>query len=550
MKKIYLTLVLSVLLALGCFAGEFDGYIVTVKENTIENMSSVSLFSGTRLLSDLDDSDVVKLISEEMDSVEEINSEHMLIKVDSMEAVQELIDLGIVESYEEDRLLYLFDYDVTLNPEYNNQKWYLDAINADFAWNAGIFGNDVKVAVIDSGVNAHDDIKRNIIPGKNYVSGFAETYTDDNSNHGTSVASIIASECNNLATVGISFKTKIIPLKVTNDSTLKTSLAVDAIYDAVDIYECDVINLSFGDTAYSTSLYNAIKYAIDNNVIVVAAAGNWGNTYTGYVYPASYPEVVSVANVEKTSNGFSVKNTSQKNDMVDIAAPGTSIYTILNSGNLGTQNGTSFSCPMVSATAALVKSVDPDITQSEFEELIKASANKSYIASSGQDSNAWGAGLLDIEAFIKLKNNGEKWFVSDKVIIGEEVAVYVTNLDDEEALENCTVIISEYNSEGYLEKTKTVPLSLNASESKKISLTQYGFSSAAYIDVICDHMPGDVNGDGEVSLRDASVIMRKLAGYDVVAVEAALDVNGDGEFSLRDASVIMRYLAGYDVVLN
>ena len=549
MKKIYLTLVLSVLLALGCFAGEFDGYIVTVKENTIENMSSVSLFSGTRLLSDLDDSDVVKLISEEMDSVEEINSEHMLIKVDSMEAVQELIDLGIVESYEEDRLLYLFDYDVTLNPEYNNQKWYLDAINADFAWNAGIFGNDVKVAVIDSGVNAHDDIKRNIIPGKNYVSGFAETYTDDNSNHGTSVASIIASECNNLATVGISFKTKIVPLKVTNDSTVNTSLVLKAIYDAVNFYECDVINLSFGDTDYSTSLYNAIKEAIDNNVIVVAAAGNWGNTYTGYVYPASYPEVVSVANVQKTSNGFSVNDTSQKNDMVDIATPGTSIYTILNSGNLGTQNGTSFSCPMVSATAALAKSVDPDITQSEFEALVKASANKSYIASSGQDSNAWGAGMLDIESLFRTMYKGEKCLVSKNIIINDEAVVYITNLSETAPLEGCTVIITEYELDGGL-VSKSIPLTLSAGQNYRLSLTDNGFSSAAQINVVCDHIPGDVNGDGEVSLRDASVIMRKLAGYDVIAVDAALDVNGDGEFSLRDASVILRYLAGYDVVLN
>ena len=548
MKKIFFAFLFSILLAIVCFAGEFDGYIVKIKDNTIENMTSVSVFSDAQLMSELDDSEVVELISEEMDTVEEINAEHMLLKVDSFEALQELIDLGIVEDYEENGYLYLFDYDVALNTNYSDQEWYFDAINADFAWNAGVFGGDVKVAVIDSGVFEHDDLKRNIIPGKNYVSGYAETYTEDNSNHGTSVASIIASECNELATVGISFKSKIIPLKVTNDTSLTIALAVEAIYDAVDLYECDVINLSFGDTSTNNALYTAIKYAIDNGVIVVAAAGNWGDT--GYVYPASYNEVISVANVAQTTNGFSVRSTSQKNDMVDIAAPGYMIHAIFNTGSVGTQSGTSFSCPMVSATAALAKSIDPDITQSEFETLLKASANKAYISTSGQDTNAWGAGLLDIEALIKLMNDGETCFVSDKVIVDEEVAVYITNLDSEEAIKSCTVIISEYNSDGYLEKSKTVTFTLGAGESKRMSLTEYGFSSAAYIDVICDHIPGDVNGDGEVSLRDASVIMRKLAGYEVVAVEAALDVNGDGEFSLRDASVIMRYLAGYDVVLN
>ena len=549
MKRLLLLVSVALLLCMSCFAADFDGYVVKIKDNTIEHLSYASLFSGASLMSELDDSEVVELIADEFESADVINSEHMLMKVDSMEVLQELIDLGIIEDYEEDRYLYLFDYVPENSPNYSDQQWYLDAINADFAWDAGIYGNEVKVAVIDSGVNAHDDIKRNIIPGKNYVSGFAETYTDDNSNHGTSVASIIASECNNLATVGISFKTKIIPLKVTNDSTLKVSLAVDAIYDAVDIYECDVINLSFGDTAHSTSLYNAIKYAIDNNVIVVAAAGNWGNTYTGYVYPASYPEVVSVANVQKTSNGFSIKDSSQKNDMVDIAAPGTSVSTMLNSGNVGLQSGTSFSCPMVSATAALAKSIDPDMAQSEFEALVKASANKSYIASSGQDSNAWGAGMLDIESLFRTMYKSEKCLVSKNIIINDEAVVYITNLSETAPLGGCTVIITEYDLDGGL-VSKSIPLTLSAGQNYRLSLTDNGFSSAAQINVVCDHIPGDVNGDGEVSLRDASVIMRKLAGYDVIAVEAALDVNGDGEFSLRDASVILRYLAGYDVVLN
>ena len=548
MKKIASLLFLMFALSLFAFANN-NGYIVRIKDNTLENLSTVSMFADRAMLfSDMDDSEVVELLAKELPDVAEINSNHMLVSVTDEVALQELIDLGIVEEFEEDRYLYLFDYDVTTNPNYLDQEWYLDAINADFAWNAGVFGNDVKVAVVDSGVYQHDDLKRNIIPGKNYVKGFPETYTEDNSNHGTSVASIIASECNSLATVGISFKTKIISLKVTNDSTLTISLATQAIYDAVDIYECDVINLSFGDTSPSTSLYNAIKYAIDKNVIVVAAAGNWGNT--GYVYPASYSEVVSVANVEKTSNGFSVRPTSQKNDMVDISAPGYKVHAIYNNGSVGTQNGTSFSCPMVSATAALAKSIDPDMTQSEFESLIKASANSSYIALSGQDSDAWGAGLLDIEEFIKLMNVGKDCFVSGTLTINDEAVVYITNLNDEKDLENCTVIISEYNNEGYLDKSKSFPVSLSAGENYRLSLSDYNFSAAAKVKIISNHIPGDIDDDKEVTLRDASAIMRYLAGYTVTIVDSALDVDGDGNVSLRDASAIMRYLAGYNVVLN
>ena len=105
MKKLTFTFLIFVLLSTCCFAADFDGYIVKVKDNTVENMSTVSLFSGAQLMSELDDSEVVELISQELDSVEEINSDHMLLKVDSEESLQELIDLGIVESYEENSYL-------------------------------------------------------------------------------------------------------------------------------------------------------------------------------------------------------------------------------------------------------------------------------------------------------------------------------------------------------------------------------------------------------------------------------------------------------------
>lgn len=554
LKKVLLSLIIVVLLSVACFASDYNGYIVRVTENTAENLSeNISIFSNASLLSELNDSQVVELIVDELSAVNEINSEQMLVKADDEDALQQLIDLGIVAGYEKNTYLELLGYDATLNTNYSDQKWYLDYINADFAWNAGIFGDEVLVAVIDSGVYPHDDIKKNLVTGKNYVDvdTLGETYTVDEYNHGTPVAGIIASQCNNFATVGISFKSKIVPLRVTNGHRLEMANAISAIYDAVSM-GCDVINLSFGDTAQNTELYNAVKYAIDRNVIVVAAAGNSGNS--GYVYPAAFDEVVSVANAERNASGTSlvIREYSQRNDMVDIAAPGTEIMSLYIDGTVTSINitGTSFSCPMVSAVAALAKSVNPELTQSEFEDLIKSSANSSFLASSGQDSTAWGAGLLDIKAFIQQLLYGDKYYVSENITIDNEVFVYVTNLSGTDTIEKCTVLVSEYDEGGFLSATKNFLFSLDPVSSKEISLTENNFSSSAVVRVITDYIPGDVNGDGEVNIRDASAILRFKSGHTVNVIEAALDVNGDGEVSIRDASAILRYCTGQNVELH
>ena len=84
----------------------------------------------------------------------------------------------------------------------------------------------------------------------------------------------------------------------------------------------------------------------------------------------------------------------------------------------------------------------------------------------------------------------------------------------------------------------------------EISLSDNGFSSAANVRVIYDRVPGDVNGDEVVSVRDASVILRYLAGYDVAADVSMMDVNGDGVISVRDAAAILRFCAGYNVELH
>lgn len=550
MRKLLFLILVATLLAVSCFAQDYNGYIVRIADDTMSLLgSNFAEFSGASLMGEMDDSEVVEQISEEFDSIKEINSEHMLVKAADDETLEMLMEMGIVESYEKDYFLELHGYDVTQNANYDDQAWYLGCINADFAWNAGIFGDEVRVAVIDSGVYPHKDIENNLIKGKNYVNESTPDDTTDNVGHGTSVAGIIASRCNDLATVGIAFKTKIVPLKVTDNKELSMSLAVQAIYDAVDVYNCDVINMSFGDTNKSATLEGAVMYAINHGVIAVASAGNHGDT--GYMYPASFDDVVSVANASRNGDSFLIKSTSQRNDRVDVAAPGTDITALSTSGGVTDVSGTSFSAPMVAAVASLAKSVNPNIGQSEFQSLIKQSANSTYLTTSGQDETAWGAGLLDVKAFFKLMLAGKDCYVSDNIIIDDEVFVYITNLSDTKRIEDCTVVISERDSTGAIIKTENISKALDVSQSLEISLTELGYSSLAAVRVVVDHMPGDVNGDGEITTMDVMAILKYIAKYpDDSTIESALDVSGDGEVSTLDVMTLLRYLAGYPVDLH
>lgn len=548
MKRLLISVFLVLLLAVSCLAAEeYNGYIVRIKDNPLDAVAETMFSDRAFLFSDMEDGEVVELIADELDEVSVITSDHMLVKASDEVSLDELLDLGLVDYYEKNYYAELCGYDFSANAYYSNQKWYLDAINVDFAWNAGIYGGDTKVAVIDSGVFLNNDIKNNLVPGKNYLSGESSSETGDSVGHGTAVAGIIAAQCNSIGTVGIAPKAKIVPLKVTNARGVELSAIVEALYDAVDEYECDVINMSFGMSSDTTALKNAVDYALSRKIIVVAAAGNDGDN--GYLYPASYDGVISVANAKRNNGSFIISGTSQKNDKVDVAAPGTDVYSLVN-GTDGALpfNGTSFSAPMVSAVAALAKSVDSSIDSYEFERLIKLTADSSYISASGQGSNAWGSGMIDINAFLKAFVKDD-YYVSKHLTTGDNTSVFITNFTAA-PIENGTVVVSSYDENGQLSLVTNLPLSLDAYESYELSLTNHSLDMYSKVSYVGKRLPGDVNNDGVVSLMDASVIMRRLAGYTVNVPPSSLDVNGDGNVSLLDASALMRYLAGYTVVLH
>lgn len=335
------------------------------------------------------------------------------------EELEELLEMDMVEYYEP-------NYEVKLLGDY----WNLDAIETKFAWDMGCYGNGVKVAVIDSGCSLIGDIEKNIDIGYNYIN--QNTDTTDIVGHGTFVSGIIASQSK-----GISYKSKIIPLKCFDvNVTTTVSDIIDVVYDAVDVYDCDVINMSIGFTGYSMKLARAITYATNNGVIVVSAVGNDGEA-TKY-YPAAYENVIGVASVNKNKEHSEF---SQFNNSVFVCAPGEELESLSIEG-YAYNKGTSFATPHVTGLAAIAKCIDKTIETNKFKELLITSSTD--LGTSGYDIH-YGYGLINFKNFIIQALNKTSIFMSP--INTEKNQTYSVIYNNSNTDMNISCIYAEYESD-------------------------------------------------------------------------------------------------------
>ena len=256
------------------------------------------------------------------------------------------------------------------NDPFSSLQWNLKAIGMEEAWRSGLTGKGVTVAIVDSGLSSMtgDIDKSRVLPGKNCVGG---TGVDDTLGHGTFVAGVIgATKDNGVGIAGIAPGVTIVPIKCY--ATDETDFAAQAagIYAAVDEYQCDILNISAGDPEIVPEVEAAIRHALDEGVIVVAAAGNSGDTQL--LYPASYDGVISVSNVGRD---LVLSATSNKNDHVWVTAPGREIISLGRlPGTVKMSSGTSFSAPAVAGVAALLKEAFPQMTPADFREILKVSS--------------------------------------------------------------------------------------------------------------------------------------------------------------------------------
>ena len=312
--------------------------------------------------------------------VKEIKSERILAAMLDKAAYNKLIDNPNVEILEEDPRRYLMaqstPYGYTMVQA--NQFAQSDTTAR-------------KVCIIDTGYNlGHPDL-----PGTNDgVTGQANnsqvgSWNNDGNGHGTHVAGTIAAYDNSEGVIGVYPGVDLHIVKIFNDSGNWTN-ASDLIEG---ISQCqsagaNVVNMSLGGGSPSTAEQNAMQNVSDQGVLLVAAAGNDGNSVMSY--PASYDAVMSVAAVDSSESHASY---SQYNSQVEIAAPGSAVQSTYPTNTYASLSGTSMATPHVAGGAALVWSYFPQCSNQQIRSALGATAKDK--GSAGRD-NLYGYGLMQL----------------------------------------------------------------------------------------------------------------------------------------------------------
>jgi subtilisin family serine protease len=281
------------------------------------------------------------------------------------------------------------------DPLYADQ-WALGKIQVAEAWDTCRGSRAVVVAVIDTGVDYRNpDLQGNLwineaeragqpgvdddgngyvddLRGYNFAAGTGDPLDDHG--HGTVCAGIIGALGNNgTAVAGVCWAVRIMPLKAldaTGNGTVAD--AVPAVYYAV-ANGADIISGSWGGTESSQSLRDAVEFASQEGVVIVAAAGNNGATMA--YYPAAFPEVIAVAATEPSDKRWYLSNFGS---WVDLAAPGWGIISLraappgqtARPGSFVRMSGTSMAAPHVAGTCALLLAANPFLRRDELQQIL------------------------------------------------------------------------------------------------------------------------------------------------------------------------------------
>ncbi len=261
-------------------------------------------------------------------------------------------------------------------------QWQLNALDAKDAWKVST-GSGVVVAVLDSGVDAaHPDLAGQVLPGVDLVDG--GDGREDPVGHGTTVAGLIAGRADdNTGVAGIAPGAKILPVRVLDKLNKYDDPAVIAkgVRWAVD-HGATVLNLSLGGALRSDAIAEALRYAADRDVVVVACTGNVATdpSIREVWYPAREPGVIAVAglsggappSVRPTTSPSAVGGRGGGGDGLwagsltgpetVLTAPADNLTGARPGGGYWQVQGTSFAAPLVAAAASLIRARYPEMS--------------------------------------------------------------------------------------------------------------------------------------------------------------------------------------------
>jgi len=270
--------------------------------------------------------------------------------------------------------------------------WGLRAIDVSSVWKSGYDGKGIVVAVLDTGVDGtHPDLQGQVIEGyRPTIDMILPAGTDSSygGSHGTHVVGTIAAKKDGKGIVGVAPGAKIMPIVLFDNGGwyVGDDFAAKGIVWAVN-HGAKVLSNSWGGAGYSQTLKDAIDYALENDVVVVAAAGN-SKSIQSYQYPANYPGVIQVGAAEFNGGDYTVADFSSGSPAISVCAPGVAILSTMpqkgsfgydkrafeyddNAGYYGFMSGTSMATPHVSGLTALILQKFPNAKPWQVRKIIE-----------------------------------------------------------------------------------------------------------------------------------------------------------------------------------
>lgn len=312
----------------------------------------------------------------------------------------------------------------------NGSLWAYDRMAASDAWgySSPMTGSGVVVAVLDSGVDfSHPDLAPNLLSsGWDFVGG--DPIPEDLHGHGTMTTGIVAGASDATGTVGLAYEAQILPIRVLDGLGNGDLVSIAQGINYALGHPADVINLSVRSKAWSQALEDFVVTAHGLDIVVVAAAGNDEGRSTCHYAPSNVEAALSVGGVDFMDARPAFANQGVKLDVG--AYTGLGCLTGLQDGILTTwpmgggagacavwmdggrsyavMGGTSAAAPQVAAQAALLRQLDPSLSNEEIRQLIRRTAEGDVGPLPGFDPET-GYGRPDLRAMVTLLDDPAQW---------------------------------------------------------------------------------------------------------------------------------------------
>ncbi len=518
------------------------------------------------------------------------------------ETVESFVDsLEALSNVEHAQPNYVYTLERSVNDTYIGSQWHLNTIGAFNAWDTTMGSSDIRVAVIDTGVDLnHPDLTGQIVAQTDVVDNDGSAQDDDG--HGTHVAGIIAAKADNgIGVAGVAPGVKLIAVDVfgfyLNGGTLEfgalTSEVIEGIQYAVS-NGADVINMSLSGPDYDPAFRNAVDAAVSAGVVVVVAAGNTSSGgITGARYPSDFESCISVIATDSNDMKASWSNFGAEKD---IAAPGVSIYSTYydassHSSGYEYMSGTSMASPVVAGVVALMLSENPGLSVNDVKNILFSTAvdlcipgRDEYYGYGRANANA-AVAMASGTPYIPIHTTG---IVLNLTSLGLFSGTYQINasISPFDASNKAITYVSDNPTVAIVNSVGLITAKSEGTASITVTTSDGGLTSTCHVTVKATEISSDVytvdrtkkiikgitvntsaaqfkanlkNAPEDIKIHDASgtlysgnklgtgMTVRLASGsntYDSLAVALLGDTSGDGNISISDYTIIRLHKLG------